>query len=506
MKFSKICFLTLVLSLLISGCIDEFKNKKEARGIWMSRFDYTRTKEKYDQEEIRQTILNSFQNARRAKFNMIIFQVRGNGDAFYRSDYEPWSQLLSGTLGKDPGWDPLQFAIETAHSLGLEIHIWLNTFPAWRANDPKPVESTPRHVLLEHPDWVVCDKNGKQMEPRDGYISISPGIPEVRQHITKVVMNIVRKYDIDGIHFDYIRYPEGSNTLGYSHDAISNARFKSNEGNSKNLDWENWQREQICDFVRNVYDSITAVKPWVRMSASVIGNYKKAGWNGYNIVFQDANTWMKESKIDFIVPMIYQRRDHPTAPFGGALEEWKTMLNMRNVYPGLGAYRATGANGWGWNEIWEEIKLARETGFPGIVFFAMSNMFSVFNEINQNQFPFWANAPSFNFKVKEKPETPKNIIVERISENKIIVKWDKVKNDSHEQTHYYNVYRSASKEFNFETADNLIFVTRMNENQFTDANVGSKDYYYCISALSRTNIEGERSEIVKSKAVSLSRR
>ena len=109
------------------------------------------------------------------------------------------------------------------------------------------------------------------MYPDEGYISISPGIPEAREHITNVVMDIVRKYDIDGVHFDYIRYPEGANKNGYSHDAISVERYKSAEGNPNKLDWPDWQREQINEFVRNVYDSVNTIKPWVKMSASVIG-------------------------------------------------------------------------------------------------------------------------------------------------------------------------------------------------------------------------------------------
>ena len=188
-----------VLSILtLASCRKEvFTGKREARGVWMSRFEYTSGLLKNDPEAAKTYIRSVFEKARSAKFNMVFFQVRGNATSFYNSSLEPWASELSGTLGKDPGWDPLQFAIGEAHRLGLELHAWINTFPIWRGGVP-PVETNPRQVLLEHPDWVVCDEEGKPMTedpPKEGYIWASPGIPAVRQHILDVVKDIVARYD-----------------------------------------------------------------------------------------------------------------------------------------------------------------------------------------------------------------------------------------------------------------------------------------------------------------------
>ncbi|MCK4689947.1 MAG: family 10 glycosylhydrolase, partial [Candidatus Marinimicrobia bacterium] len=108
----------------------------------MSRFDYTKTIKTHNPDSIKQYIKDTFSKAKNANLNMIFFQVRGNGDAFYKSNYEPWSNMLTGTLGKDPGWDPLEFATETAHELGLELHAWINTFPAWRGIED-PINTIP---------------------------------------------------------------------------------------------------------------------------------------------------------------------------------------------------------------------------------------------------------------------------------------------------------------------------------------------------------------------------
>jgi len=183
--------LLLVFSLFLASCSEKPFPKYEARAIWMSRFDYAfgRTA-----EQSRNYIRSYFEQARKSNFNIIYFQVRGNADALYHSAYEPWSKILTGTLGADPGWDPLQFAIDRAREQGLELHAWINTFPAWRSGEKPPTASIPEHPYRAHPEWVVCDSSGKPMNPKIGYITFSPGIPEVQQHIQKVLADIVGNY------------------------------------------------------------------------------------------------------------------------------------------------------------------------------------------------------------------------------------------------------------------------------------------------------------------------
>ncbi|UCH10776.1 MAG: family 10 glycosylhydrolase, partial [Fidelibacterota bacterium] len=173
---------------------------KEARGVWLHRFEYCEVTPTHDQDSIRAYIADVINHAADANFNIIFFQVRGNGDAYYMPGLEPWGNLLTGTLGEDPGWDPLDFALELAHARGLELHAWFNTFPAWRGRKPPP-KTAPLSPYLTHPEWIVSDSSGTTMPLSDHYISFSPGIPGVHQHITAVVLDVVRRYDIDGVHF-----------------------------------------------------------------------------------------------------------------------------------------------------------------------------------------------------------------------------------------------------------------------------------------------------------------
>jgi uncharacterized lipoprotein YddW (UPF0748 family) len=203
-----IAVLCTVFSVSFQGCRDEvFTGKREARGVWMSRFEYSGEDRRADPEASRTYIQAVFERARKARLNMVFFQVRGNGDAYYRSALEPWAEALSGTLGQDPGWDPLEFATSQAHRLGLELHVWINTFPIWRG-EVLPAEVNPRPVVLAHPEWLVSDSAGVPMPLSDHYVNLSPGVPEARRHILDVVSEIVTGYEIDGIHFDYIGYRE----------------------------------------------------------------------------------------------------------------------------------------------------------------------------------------------------------------------------------------------------------------------------------------------------------
>lgn len=390
----KCLILGALIFLLISSCQKAPEIKHEIRAVWMSRFEYAKGE---TSEESRQYIKRNFSKFARAGFNMIIFQIRGQADAFYKSDYEPWSLMLSDSLGKNPGWDPLRFAIEEARKNGLELHAWINTFSAWKTGFAHPVKSDPLHPLLAHPDWIVCDSSGSPMKPKAGYITFSPGIPAVQEHITRVVLDITAKYDVDGIHFDYIRYPEETTRLGYSHDSISVKRYHSLETNPYQYEWNTWQREQINQFTASVYNAITDRKPWVIVSAAVLGRHAGKGWTGYDAVFQDARRWLATGKMDMIFPMTYHRIEHPVLPFGSSLIQWKSMFYLdRPIVPGIATYKVGKA--YGWPEIWDQIEMARNEGFPGMVFFSANSVSKALDEIEERYYPKASLLPPMEWK------------------------------------------------------------------------------------------------------------
>jgi uncharacterized lipoprotein YddW (UPF0748 family) len=367
---------------LIFSCRPPSIKKFETRAVWMSRFEYAQDK---NAQESQDYIRTHFQKFRDAGINIIIFQVRGNADVFYKSKYEPWSQLLTDSLGQDPGWDPLEFALNVAHKLGLDLHAWVNTFPAWRANDPPPSVSIPLHPFLAHPEWVVCDSGGNPMNPEHGYITFSPGIPAVQRHILNVVLDMAKNYDIDGIHFDYIRYPESSLRLGYSHDSVSVHRSISDSDNPGRYDWDSFQREQINHFVETVYNKLDSLKPWLKISAAVIGHHHGTGWNGFHAVFQDAQRWMSIGKIDIIFPMTYQQIGHETAPFEGALDQWKHMMyTRRQIIPAIATYKL--GRQYDLDEIRDQIELIRSEKFPGMIFFSSNSLVGILDQVSESYY------------------------------------------------------------------------------------------------------------------------
>lgn len=479
---------------LFAGCEREvFTGKREARGVWMSRFEYSNEKTVGRPDSSQGLITSVFEKARAARLNMVFFQIRGSADAYYHSAIEPWAKSLTDTLGKDPGWDPLQFAIDEAHRLGLELHAWINTFPAWRGRQ-LPSETFPRHVLLAHPEWLVCDNQGKPMPLSSEYVNLSPGIPEARKHILSVVQEIVSKYDIDGIHFDYIRYPEDAVAKGYSHDSVSVVRFASAEGNPDKLEWNSWQREQIDQFVFDAYNLIVSIKPFVKVSAAVIGKYSGKGWTSYYSVYQDPLRWMQVGKIDFIVPMVYWDRGHPSHPFVPLITEWRDRVAYeRDVFPGI----STGLiKRFGIDEIVDEVHDVRRSGLPGVVFFSASGLDQAWKALEVTSFPYWANVPKMSWKDTLVPPPP-FAVTATLSPQGVVLTWQSPPSS---KTLNFDVYRSNAPAISQTDVFQIITITPRNVNSYLDRGalrLEGETLRYAVSAIDLAGNESPLSQTVQ---------
>ncbi|MDP2959624.1 MAG: family 10 glycosylhydrolase [Longimicrobiales bacterium] len=268
----------------------------ETRALWVSRFEYASA------QDLR-TIMT---RAGDAGFNLVYLQVRGRADAFYRSAWEPWAANLTGTLGKDPGWDPLGVAVEEGRSRGLSVHAWINAFTGWAGSTPPPT-SVPLHAFLEHPDWAMVRSDGTVMP----YVSndsrwLTPGHPGVRTRLAAVAADIVRKYPVGGIHLDFIRYP----ATDYSYDAPSLAAWDSAKAKEPGLGFDEMRRRLVTRAVSEVRDSMRAAAPGTQLSAAVWGIFQNTrGWSGvstgYESIFQDARAWDRQGLVDALAPMVY---------------------------------------------------------------------------------------------------------------------------------------------------------------------------------------------------------
>ncbi|WP_408007434.1 glycoside hydrolase family 10 protein [Pseudalkalibacillus sp. A8] len=233
-----------------------------------------------------------------ANFNTVFVQVRQRGDALYDSDFVSRSELLEG---QDESFDPLAYAIKKGHEHGLEVHAWLNAMIASGSGTSSPKD--PEHIFNKHPEWLMRDSTGKIAYPDpstdpvnsvvEGPYFLSPGHPEVKDHLCDVYMEVIEKYDVDGIHFDFIRYPArmGPDTPGVGYNEVSVSRFREETGlepEQYSKAWDQWRADQITDIVSRIYHGTKERRSEVEVSASVL-----AAWDlGLGRVFQDWRKWM----------------------------------------------------------------------------------------------------------------------------------------------------------------------------------------------------------------------
>ncbi|MBW3553205.1 MAG: family 10 glycosylhydrolase, partial [Gemmatimonadetes bacterium] len=300
---------------------------EEARALWISRWDWT------GESELRALL----EDAAGANFNIVYFQVRGRGDAYYQSALEPWAHRPPAfELGRDPGWDPLAVALAVARAEGLELHAWINALIGWCGAEPIP-ETTPRHILLEHPSWAMVDQEGGTTAENCTWLT--PGEPGVRSRVAAVAADLLRGYQVDGVHLDYIRYPGPA----FSYDATSLASYEAARAAEPGLEYDEFRRGLVSETVREVRDSVRAARPGARLSAAVWGIHSDVGWSGvtlgYETRFQDSWAWTDAGIIDAIVPMIYwsikpvygDRLD-----FGFLADRHASRVTARHVYIGMG--------------------------------------------------------------------------------------------------------------------------------------------------------------------------
>ncbi|MBA4321119.1 MAG: glycoside hydrolase, partial [Flavobacterium sp.] len=420
--------------------------KQEVRAVWLATvagLDWPRTT---DVEEQKNSLLEIVQKLKDANYNTIFFQVRGRGDAFYKSNFEPWSDRLTGTLGKEPGWDPLEFILREAHARGMEVHAWFNTFRV--RNGIKSTYGNNKHVSELHPDWVSTV---------DGETWLNPGLPEVREYLVSVAMDLVRNYDIDGIHFDFIRYP------GWDYpDAATYKKY------SMGMKKDDWRRENVNQFVRTIYDSAIAVKPMLKIGSAPIGVYKNipnaSGWQSYSAIYQDSRRWLQEKKHDYLAPQVYwslgNQKSDPD--FAALAKDWSENSFGRHVYIGIGAYKP---------EVYGQLPLlidiTRLYGCNGNSFFRYD---FIKNDLGiGGRYIYPTNIPPMYWKDSIPPNPPIDLQISELATGFFKLQWKPPEPASDgDVAKYYNIYRSNVKPVNTDDPANIAAITTRNDTVFLD--------------------------------------
>lgn len=335
--------------LVGSGC-----NGAEYRGAWVTTWSPGfKTKEEIDR---------TIEHAKKAGLNALVVEVRKTGDAYYDSKLEP----IAPDVPK--GFDPLAYTIDKAHAEGIQVHAWLVVYRIWKGKNPP---TDPRHILRVHPDWASLTYDGKD-EAEEG-VFIDPGIPEYREHFASVCEDIAKRYNVDSIHYDYVRYP--GQEWGYSEIALKNYYKETGTTEKPKPDdpkWLQWRRDQVTAMVKLVRERVKAANPNVKIQASTIPwgdcpeDFKDA--TPYRLVCQDWRMWMEQGLIDENCPMVYAREGQETGAkyFRGWVEGAKRWSYGKPVYVGISA---------GWNtpeQIMQQVEVVREAGLQGFTLFSFN--------------------------------------------------------------------------------------------------------------------------------------
>lgn len=308
-------------------------------------------------------------------FNAVIVQVRAAGDAFYPSNYSPWSKYLTGKQGQAPQSpeNPLTWMIKEAHDRGLEFHAWLNPYRA--TMDLKTEELSPNHDFNQHRDWML--KYGSKWY-------YDPGLPEVKNHLLAIIKEVVANYDIDAIHFDDYFYPYKEPRLDFPDKASYNKYKKSGQS------IDDWRRQNVNDLIFALNNTIKATKPWVQFGISPFGVWRnqdkdpkgsptQAGQTNYDDLYADVLLWMKNGWVDYMLPQLYWSMDHPLASYRKLADWWSNNSYNTNVYIGNGPYKVRADSDKAWenpNEITQQINYTRTLpNIEGNAFFSAKSLF-----------------------------------------------------------------------------------------------------------------------------------
>jgi uncharacterized lipoprotein YddW (UPF0748 family) len=350
--------LPILLPLLMLQCVHVPPPLPEGefRGLWVAsvrNIDWP-SKAGLPVDEQKRELVAILDRMSELGLNGMIFHVRPSGDALYPSQLEPWSEYLTGEMGRapEPFYDPLQFAIEEGHRRGIEVHAWLNPYRARRLSETTPAAST--HITVANPELV---------RTYGSFLWMDPGEPQVRERAVAVVRDIVRRYDVDGIHFDDYFYPYPENGADFP-DEETWKRY----GNG--LERDAWRRKNVDDLIEQVARAIDEEKPNVRFGISPFGIWRPRnprsvrGLDSYSQIYADSRRWLREGWIDYFSPQLYWAQSAPQQRFSDLLRWWSRQnRHGKNMWPGLAAHRVGNgrANGFDANEIVSQIQRIRST-------------------------------------------------------------------------------------------------------------------------------------------------
>lgn len=501
MKKNLLLFLACILISPFWANSQNFSHpKREFRGVWIAtvaNIDWP-SKPGLSSDIQKNELIRILDAHQKTGINAVIFQIRPATDAFYGKSRELWSRFLTGNQGLAPSpfYDPLEFAIEEAHKRGMELHAWFNPYRA--TFDLIDYNTSPKHITKQKPEWFFT-YGGKKL--------FNPGLPEVREYIVGVVMDVVKNYNIDGVHFDdyFYPYPEANQPLR------DTDTFKKYGSSFKNID--DWRRQNVDTLIHTLSDSIRTAKKHVKFGVSPFGIWRNKsqdplgsisnGFDGYGKLYADARKWVQKGWLDYLNPQLYFPFGYEVAPYDKLTDWWADNAFGKHVYIGQAAYRAT-ENRLGWtnrSQIPDQIRyLRKNSNVQGSVFFSSksvtNNLAGVQDSLRTNFYRYPALQPAMPWIDAVKPNAPRNLVVKpgtKVAE----LSWEEplVASDG-DKAFGYVVYRfNKGEKIDTERSEHIVNISfNATKTNFIDADIKpNQSYVYVVSAIDRLKNESAAS-------------
>jgi len=363
----------LKLLLIALLCLAPALTHADFRGAWVAtvwNINFP-SRQGLSPDQQKREIRNLVANAKAVGLNALVVQVRTESDALYKSRYEPWARWLTGSQGRDPGYDPLATFIQEGKRAGIEIHAWINPYRA-AANKSHPRSSS-------HPS----NKFRSSLKTVNTMLWLDPGDPKVRDHIVRVVKDLVSRYDVDGVHMDDYFYPYPKNAARPA--SFNDSRTYKAYGRGMSL--ADWRRDNVNQLISEVSRAVKSERRSAKFGVSPFGIYTKgepadvkAGVDQLNMLYADPLLWMRKGWVDYLAPQLYWPDKGPQS-FSSLLKWWRDPKNNPRkvpIYPGIAVDRMT-SHGWSSNEIARQLDLEDRIGPRDGAGFLLWNMKAVMN-------------------------------------------------------------------------------------------------------------------------------
>ncbi|WP_315823293.1 family 10 glycosylhydrolase [Paraflavitalea speifideaquila] len=507
MKKPLLALLLVCMSVLVFG--RQAPPKREIRGAWIATFSNidwpNRTQTPAQQRAAFLTIL---EHHKATGLNTLYIQVRSQCDAMYPSPIEPWSADLTGTQGKapSPDWDPLQFMIDECHKRGIEFHAWINPYRAV-SNSANLPGFAANHVAKLHPDWLLSQ----------GILRVlDPGLQDVRNYITSVIVDIVDRYNVDGIHFDDYFYPPAApaGTTPYNDDSSFTLDPR---GFTNRADW---RRDNVSLLIKRLNDTIQVLKPWVKFGVSPSGIYRNStnpaigtptsGLEHYTTLYADTKKWLQEGWVDYIAPQVYWYIGQPGANYAAIVPWWNNQANGRHIYIGMAGYKVNDpAQGVNWanpSMIPNEMRMNRDPLYPNIKGQAIYNTSSMRSTTKLGfrdslrlffyQKP--ALLPRMPWRDSIAPGSPATLTAVKYPGDSVVLNWVKPAAPTElDKAIRFVIYRSEDTTIDISDVNNILAITNTDTATFADkTGLPGTTYYYTVTALDHFHNESMLSNTV----------